>query len=455
MARVLLLATTTGYQTRAFGEAAARLGDRARRSPPIAASVLDDPWRGRRDRRPVSTTPHRSTPCWPRRASGRSTACSSSAIGRPCRRAGRGGARTAGPSADGRRGRAQQAADARAPARGRPARAVVRPACRSTLTPELDRRDARRIPCVVKPLALSGSRGVMRADDRAGFVAAFSPAAGAARLARRPGRAQRPARRGARRGLHSRARVRGRGAAAPRRAAGARDLRQAGSARRPVLRGDDLRDAVRGAARDRSGNRRGRRRARPRRSACGTVRSTRSAASTTAGVFVLEVAARPIGGLCARALRFTRGAETIALEELLLRHALGEAPDALAREARGVGRDDDSRSPAAASIRGVSGVEAARAVPGVDDVRITAKTDQLLLPLPEGASYLGFIFARGETAAEGRARAARGARAAARSRSIPNCGSSRRGNSGRISRWLIAAGRLLRTPRAPTRAGAK
>ena len=45
-------------------------------------------------------------------------------------------------------------------------------------------------------------------------------------------------------------------------------------------------------------------------------------------------------------------------------------------------------------LRGVEGVDAARAVPHVDDVRITAKMDQLLVPLPEGASYLGFIFAR-------------------------------------------------------------
>jgi hypothetical protein len=45
-------------------------------------------------------------------------------------------------------------------------------------------------------------------------------------------------------------------------------------------------------------------------------------------------------------------------------------------------------------FRGVSGVDAARAVEGVEDVRVTAKADQTLLPLPEGASYLGFIFAR-------------------------------------------------------------
>ena len=38
---------------------------------------------------------------------------------------------------------------------------------------------------------------------------------------------------------------------------------------------------------------------------------------------------------------------------------------------------------------------AARRVRGVEDIRITAKTDHVVLPLPEGASYLGFIFARG------------------------------------------------------------
>jgi len=51
-------------------------------------------------------------------------------------------------------------------------------------------------------------------------------------------------------------------------------------------------------------------------------------------------------------------------------------------------------------FRGVSGVDEARGVDGVYDLRITAKPDQLLVPLPEGASYLGFIFARARTAAE-------------------------------------------------------
>src|SRR5436190_13981009 len=57
------------------------------------------------------------------------------------------------------------------------------------------------------------------------------------------------------------------------------------------------------------------------------------------GVFVLEVAARPIGGLCARALRFEKrgrgsfqGDSPISLEELLLRHSVGESPEEWGRE---------------------------------------------------------------------------------------------------------------------------
>jgi len=50
-------------------------------------------------------------------------------------------------------------------------------------------------------------------------------------------------------------------------------------------------------------------------------------------------------------------------------------------------------------FRGVEGLDDARRVDGVDDIRITAKDDQLLVPLPEGASYLGFIFARAASAA--------------------------------------------------------
>jgi ATP-grasp domain/L-amino acid ligase C-terminal domain 2 len=126
------------------------------------------------------------------------------------------------------------------------------------------------------------------------------------------------------------------------------------------------------------------------------------------GVFVLEVAARPIGGLCARSLRFRRipnpqsaicnPQSLIPLEELLLRHALGEAPTWR--------REDDASGvmmipiPKRGILRGVHGVDAARQVPCIVDVQITAKMDQRLLPLPEGASYLGFLFARAHLAAD-------------------------------------------------------
>jgi biotin carboxylase len=118
------------------------------------------------------------------------------------------------------------------------------------------------------------------------------------------------------------------------------------------------------------------------------------------GVFVLEVAARPIGGLCARALQFVDTHGTRAgLEELLLRHAVGECLSGWRREgvASGVMMIP---IPGAGIYRRVDGVDAARRVPHISDVQVTAKTDQQLVPLPEGASYLGFIFARAETADE-------------------------------------------------------
>ena len=117
-------------------------------------------------------------------------------------------------------------------------------------------------------------------------------------------------------------------------------------------------------------------------------------------VHVLEVAARPIGGLCAAALRFTRGAaECIPLEELLLRHAAGLAWQMWSREAEASGVMMIP-IPAAGRYRGVEGEAQALAVPGVTALRITAKLDQQLVPLPEGASYLGFIFARAPHAAD-------------------------------------------------------
>jgi ATP-grasp domain-containing protein/L-aminoacid ligase-like protein len=112
------------------------------------------------------------------------------------------------------------------------------------------------------------------------------------------------------------------------------------------------------------------------------------------GPWVLEVAARPIGGLCAGALRFVSNDGLLSLEELILRHALGEAVGKVAREtcASGVMMIP---IPHEGFYEGVENLEAARQVAGVEGVEITAKLRQKLVPLPEGASYLGFIFARG------------------------------------------------------------
>jgi biotin carboxylase len=108
-----------------------------------------------------------------------------------------------------------------------------------------------------------------------------------------------------------------------------------------------------------------------------------------AGPWVLEVAARTIGGLCSRALRFGLG---MSLEELIIRHALGMeiAPDR-EKAAAGVMMIPIPRR---GVLKGVEGEAEARGVPGIEDVAITAKPEQDLVPLPEGSSYLGFIFAR-------------------------------------------------------------
>jgi biotin carboxylase len=113
------------------------------------------------------------------------------------------------------------------------------------------------------------------------------------------------------------------------------------------------------------------------------------------GVWCLEVAPRPIGGLCARALRFDLASEQrmIGLEELLLRHALGlPGSDALREEdASGVMMIPVPRS---GMFEGVRGEEDARKTSGVTDIEITARIHDYVAAWPEGSSYLGFIFAR-------------------------------------------------------------
>ncbi len=114
---------------------------------------------------------------------------------------------------------------------------------------------------------------------------------------------------------------------------------------------------------------------------------------TRDGLRVLGIAMRPISGLCALALRFKNG---WSFEELILRHALGEAVEQVGREAEpsGVMMIPVSKE---GVLDEVLGVADARDVPGVEDVRITAKLKQKLEARPEGASDLGFILARGQS----------------------------------------------------------
>ncbi len=112
------------------------------------------------------------------------------------------------------------------------------------------------------------------------------------------------------------------------------------------------------------------------------------------GAWLVEMAGRSIGGLCSQTLRFGVDA---SLEELIL------------RQAAGLGLGDTQRQssasgvmmipiPEAGLLRGVSGVDEAEAVTLIESVEITAPLNNTVTPLPEGESYLGFIFARGETA---------------------------------------------------------
>ena len=120
------------------------------------------------------------------------------------------------------------------------------------------------------------------------------------------------------------------------------------------------------------------------------------------GPWLIELAARPIGGRCSGALRFEiretgKGkGETLSLEEIIIRHALGMDLPALEREARASGVMMIP-VPGAGVLREVRGVDAARRVPLVEEVVITAHPGQELVPWPEGARYPGFIFARGGT----------------------------------------------------------
>jgi biotin carboxylase len=113
---------------------------------------------------------------------------------------------------------------------------------------------------------------------------------------------------------------------------------------------------------------------------------------TPSGAQVIEIAARTIGGLCSRTLRFGTGA---TLEEIVIRHAMGLGIATTARENRAAGVMMIP-IPRAGVLTEVRGIEEAKAIAGIEEVVITA-LERRLVPLPEGKAYLGFIFARGDS----------------------------------------------------------
>ncbi len=109
------------------------------------------------------------------------------------------------------------------------------------------------------------------------------------------------------------------------------------------------------------------------------------------GVWVIELAARAIGGRCSRTLNFASG---MSLEELILRHALRMPLPPLTKQEQAAGVMM-LPIPYGGRLREVRGQAEARAVPGIEELTITAEPGDELVPLPEGARYLGFLLARG------------------------------------------------------------
>lgn len=120
------------------------------------------------------------------------------------------------------------------------------------------------------------------------------------------------------------------------------------------------------------------------------------------GPWLIELAARPIGGRCSAVLRFgsqeSGAGGQVSLEEIILRHSLGMPIPSLQRERLAAGVMMIP-IPGAGTLQEVRGVADAKRVPLVEDVQITAHPGERLVPFPEGSRYPGFIFARGETPA--------------------------------------------------------
>jgi biotin carboxylase len=110
--------------------------------------------------------------------------------------------------------------------------------------------------------------------------------------------------------------------------------------------------------------------------------------------WLIELGARTIGGLCSSVLRF---GDDVTLEQLVLLQTLGRDLSGIERESAAVGVMM-LPIPEAGILGEVRGVDEARSVAHVQGVTISLHRGAAVVPLPEGHSYLGFVFARAETA---------------------------------------------------------
>jgi biotin carboxylase len=115
-----------------------------------------------------------------------------------------------------------------------------------------------------------------------------------------------------------------------------------------------------------------------------------------AEAWLIEVAARSIGGLCSRSLSFGVG---LSLERVIVSHALGTPVEGLARERQAAGVMM-LPIPAEGRLEAVEGQGRARRVPGITGLDISVAPGRRIRPLPEGDRYLGFLFAKSETPEE-------------------------------------------------------
>ncbi|MEP7356103.1 MAG: ATP-grasp domain-containing protein, partial [Anaerolineales bacterium] len=238
-------------------------------------------------------------------------------------------------------------------------------------------------PCVLKPTGLSGSRGVIRANDPAEFAAAFKRAAGiiaAAGAAEMLVEGYIPGRELALEGLLSAGTLQVLALfdkPDPLEGPYFEETIYVTPSRESAAMQAAIADCVASAAR-----------------ALGLSEGAVHAEVRVNddGPWLIELAGRSIGGLCAQTLRFAHNAD-VTLEELILRRALRWDSTGMEREAR-AGGVMMIPIPAAGTLLGWEGLEAAQAMPGIESIEVTARANYPVVPLPEGESYLGFIFAR-------------------------------------------------------------